>query len=151
MKLAMWLLLAISAFAQGGVDGWRTQGVIYLDHSPHAKLHTVPVSAVRMGDGFWSPRMRINVERSIPTMLEELEEHGVVDNFRRLSGRKQSPHHGPVYTDSDIYKWMEAVAFVLQSGDRPELRAKFDRLTDEILAAQEPSGYLNTYYVDDRA
>ena len=37
-----------------------------------------------------------------------------------------------------------------QSGDRPDLRATIDRLTDEILAAQEPSGYLNTYYVDDR-
>ena len=32
----------------------------------------------------------------------------------------------------------------------PHLRATVDRLTGEILAAQEPSGYLNTYYVDDR-
>src|SRR5205807_2498956 len=36
-----------------------------------------------------------------------------------------------------------------ESEDRPDLRATFDRLTDEILAAQEPSGYLNTYYVDE--
>jgi DUF1680 family protein len=39
---------------------------------------------------------------------------------------------------------------VLESGDRPDLRATVDRLTDEVLAAPEPTGYLNTYYVDDR-
>ncbi len=135
------VVLAAAALAQGIVD---------VDRSPQAKLRSVPVRAVKMGEGFWAGRVRINVERSIPTMLELLEQHGVVDNFRRLSGRKKAERRGPLYTDSDIYKWMEAVAFVLQSGDRPELRATFDRLTDEILAAQEPSGYLNTYYVDDR-
>jgi hypothetical protein len=84
-------------------------------------------------------------------MLQLLEEHGVVDNFRRLSGRKNAGRKGPVYTDSDLYKWMEAAAFVLQSGDRPQLRATLDKLMDDVLAAQEPSGYLNTYYVGDHA
>ena len=124
--------------------------MIDVGHSPHVKLHTVPIRAVRMDDGFWSARMRINVESSIPAMLQELEQHGIVDNFRQLSGGKQAPRRGPLYTDSDIYKWMEAVGYVLQSEDRPDLRATLDRLTDEILAAQEPGGYLNTYYVDER-
>ena len=149
MRTLLWLLLGCSAaLAQTG-DSWRDEGVIYVDHSPHVRLHGVPIRAVRLEDGFWAARRRINVERSIPTMLVELEQHGVMDNFRRLTG-KSAPRRGPLYTDSDIYKWMEAVAFVLQSGDRPELRATVDRLTDEILAAQEPSGYLNTYYVDER-
>ncbi|MGA3077058.1 MAG: beta-L-arabinofuranosidase domain-containing protein, partial [Bryobacteraceae bacterium] len=80
----------------------------------------------------------------------ELEQHGVVDNFRRLEGKKDVPRRGPLYTDSDLYKWMEAVAFVLQSGEQPRLRAEFDRLTGIILAAQEPSGYLNTYWTEER-
>jgi len=69
-----------------------------------------------MDDGFWSSRMRINVERNIPTMLEELERHAVMDNFRRLSGSRQAARRGPLFTDSDIYKWIEAAAFVLESG-----------------------------------
>ena len=32
-----------------------------------------------------------------------------------------------MYSDSDIYKWTEAVGFALQSGDRPELRATADK------------------------
>jgi len=37
-------------------DNWKNEGVIYLDHSLNARLHPVPVSAVRLGDGFWSTR-----------------------------------------------------------------------------------------------
>ncbi|MGE5569047.1 MAG: glycoside hydrolase family 127 protein, partial [Rhodospirillales bacterium] len=128
----------------------RDAGILDVARSPRAKLRNVPVRAVKMGEGFWARRMKVNVEASIPSLLELLEQNGIVDNFRRLSGRKNVPRRGPLYTDSDLYKWMEAAAFVLQSGDDPKLRAAFDRLTDEILAVQEPDGYLNTYWVEAR-
>ncbi len=151
------LLLFVSAFllaaphsALAQKPDAKSRGVIEVSKSPHARLHSVPVEAVKMGEGFWLPRMKTNVERSIPTLLELLEQHGIVDNFRRLSGRKKVERKGPLYTDSDLYKWMEGVAFVLQSGDDPKLRAQLDSLVDEVLAAQEPSGYLNTYYVEER-
>ena len=70
---------------------WRDEGVLYLDHSLNARLHTVPVQAVHIGDGFWSMRRRIATERSLPTLLEELEAHGVVDNFRRLEAHADIP------------------------------------------------------------
>jgi len=150
------LVFPLLVSAQTSASDWKSQGVVHVTHSPHAKLHAVPVRAVKMGDGFWAARRRINVERSIPTMLVELEQHGVADNFLRLEGKKNVARRGPLYTDSDIYKWMEAAAFVLQSGETPEadqtkLRAEFDRLTDIILAAQESSGYLNTYWSEERA
>lgn len=144
-------VVLLGAAALRCADNWRDQGIIYLDHSPRAVQHPVPVRAVTITQGFWYERRKTNVERSIPVMLQLLEEHGVVDNFRRLSGKKDVARRGPLYTDSDLYKWMEAVAFVLQSGDDPKLRSTFDRLTDEILAAQEPSGYLNTYWSGERA
>jgi len=43
------------------------------------------------------------------------------------------------------------VGFALQSGDRPELRAMTDNIIKEVVAVQEPSGYLNTYYAGDKA
>jgi DUF1680 family protein len=147
IKLTALTLLSLSLSA---ADKWQEQGIIYLDHSPNAVMHPVPIRAVKLGDGFWQARRRVNVERSIPTMLDLLEAHGIIDNFRRLSGRKDAPRKGPLYTDSDLYKWMEAVAFVLQSGDNPKLRAKLDTLIDDVRAAQEPSGYLNTNYVGDK-
>ena len=149
--LGAFLAFQTAGFAQADNQAWKAEGIINTSASPKAKLHSVPIRAVTMGSGIWSDRMRTNVEDSIPTLLALLEEHGVVDNFRRLSGRKNAGRRGPLYTDSDLYKWMEAAAFVLQSGDRPQLRQTLDKLIDDVLAAQEPSGYLNTYYVGDRA
>src|ERR1700691_2198758 len=130
---------------------WRDQGILNLANSPYAKLHCVPVRAVTIEAGFWSKRRATNVEHSIPTMRAELEEHGRMDNFRRLVGKSTAPQKGPYYSDSDIYKWTEAVGWVLQSGDRPELRNVTASMIREVVAIQEPSGYLNTYYQGDRA
>jgi DUF1680 family protein len=73
-----------------------------------------------------------------------------MDNFLRLSGRSSAPQKGPVYSDSDIYKWTEAAGFALQSGDQPELRKATEAIIRDVVAIQEPNGYLNTYYVDDK-
>jgi DUF1680 family protein len=128
---------------------WREQGVLNLDRSPYAKLHSVPVRAVTIEEGFWSKRRETNVEHSIPTMREELEAHGRMDNFRRLVGKSSAPQKGPYYSDSDIYKWTEAVGWALQSGDQPALRGVTDSMIREVVAVQEPSGYLNTYFQGD--
>jgi uncharacterized protein len=130
--------------------GWRDQGVENLAKSPHAKLRDIPVRAVRIDGGFWGARREINVTQSIPTMHDLLEVNGRMNNFLRLVGKSDAAQHGPVYSDSDVYKWTEAVGFVLQSGDRPKLRASAEKVIDEVVAVQEPGGYLNTYYVDDR-
>ena len=125
---------------------WKDQGVENLAKSPHAKLRDIPVHAVTIQSGFWGRRREINVTKSIPSMHDLLEANGRMNNFRRLVGKSNAPQIGPVFSDSDVYKWTEAVGFVLQSGDRPELRALAEKLIDEVVAVQEPNGYLNTYY-----
>jgi len=55
-----------------------------------------------------------------------------------------------MYSDSDIYKWTEAVGYALQSDPDPALQKMTDAQIREIVAVQEPSGYLNTFYIEDR-
>ncbi|MBL8219086.1 MAG: glycoside hydrolase family 127 protein [Bryobacterales bacterium] len=140
--LALLTVLTSLAAAQT----WQNKPVLDTASSPKAVLQGVPVSAVRIDEGFWSARRKVNVEVSLPTLLTLFEEKGILDNFRRISGRKQVARRGPLFTDSDVYKWLEAVGFVLQSGPSPALRSKAEAVIDEIVAAQEPSGYLNTFY-----
>jgi uncharacterized protein len=130
---------------------WRDQGILNLAKSPYAKLRSVPVRAVTIEAGFWSPRRETNVGTSIPSMGKLLEANGRMDNFRRLTGKSTAAQRGPVYSDSDIYKWLEAVGFALQSTERPELRAVADKDIRDIVAAQQADGYLNTYYVQEHA
>lgn len=131
-------------------EDWRNAGVIDLSNSPYAKLKTVPIRAVTIEDGFWSQRRKTNVASSIPSMHDELLAHGRMDNFLRLEGKSSETQKGPVFSDSDIYKWTEAAAFTLQTKDNPKLRNTVQTTIREVVAVQEPSGYLNTYYVEDR-
>ena len=139
-----------TAVALTDAPAWKDQGIENLAKSPHAKLRDIPVRAVTITGGFWGQRREINVTKSIPTMHDLLEANGRMNNFRRLVGKSTAAQIGPVFSDSDVYKWTEAVGFVLQSADRPELRASAEKLIDEVVTVQEPSGYLNTYYQDDR-
>lgn len=145
------LLAAASLVAQPASESWKDQGILNLTRSPHAKLHSVPIRAVTINQGFWAERRKTNLEKSIPTMREVLLTNGRMENFRRLIGKSKAAQNGPVYGDAHVYKWLEAVGFALQSGDLPELRKATEEIINDVVAAQEPGGYLNTYYVDDRA
>jgi uncharacterized protein len=128
---------------------WKDAGVIATRNSPYAKLKSVPVQAVTIETGFWSKRRTINVDSSIPSMRQQLLDHGRMDNFLRLEGKSQAAQKGPVFSDSDIYKWIEAAAFAMQTQPLPDLRSQTDTMIREVVAVQEPTGYLNTYYVGD--
>jgi uncharacterized protein len=131
-------------------EDWKAAGILDLSHSPYARLKTVPVAAVTIREGFWQKRRQTNVDSSIPSMHDELIEHGRMDNFLRLEGKSDAPQRGPVFSDSDIYKWLESVGWALQSGDQPQLRSQAETMIRQVVAVQEPSGYLNTYYNGDR-
>jgi DUF1680 family protein len=132
--------------------------VVNTTHSPHAALRPVPIGAVRLGGdasgagspGFWQPRREANRARAIPRLLELLEEHGVIDNFRRLHG-KPVERRGLLFTDSDLYKWMEAAAWALADETDNTLGVWLEEVIDAVLPAQGADGYLNTWFVDARA
>ncbi|MCE5237949.1 glycoside hydrolase family 127 protein [bacterium] len=125
--------------------------ILDTSHSPHVRLHTVPLPAVRLADdAFWTPLRRGNVENGLPRLHGLLEENGHMDNFRRLAG-KDVARRGPLFTDSDLYKWIEAAGYVLQTEDHPDLRSLLEADIADIAAAQGDDGYLSTYFIEERA
>src|SRR5947207_9260678 len=85
------LLMPVWLRTQPTDQPWRDQGVIYVDKSAYAKLHTIPVRAVTIRDGFWAQRRRVALEKSLPSARLQLEANGYIDNFRRLSEGKDVP------------------------------------------------------------
>lgn len=114
--------------------------------SPRVRLHPVPVTAVTLGDGFWKPRLTTNREVSVPHLFDMLKEHGVLRNFQRISGEARVGREGALFTDSDLYKWIEAAAWALATGDSPLIRKQIDEAIGVIGPAQQPDGYLNTFH-----
>lgn len=132
--------------AQVASADWKNKPVLDTSRSPKSLLHGVPVSAVKLNEGFWTNRRKVTVDASLPSLLELFEQKGIIDNFRRIGGSKDVARRGPLYTDSDVYKWLEAIGFVLQEREHPTLRQAGAKVIDLIAEAQEPSGYINTYY-----
>lgn len=125
------------------------RSIVDSSNSPHAVLDAVPPSAVRLAAGFWRDRLEANRSAGLPALLDRLEAHGAVDNFRRLAGHA-APRRGLHFADSDVYKWVEAAAWSLGNESDPELEKRLSDVVDAIAAAQDDDGYLHTAHRDDR-
>ncbi len=75
-----------------------------------------------------------------------IEKSHCIDNFRIAAGLMEGSHYGMVFQDSDLAKWIEAVAYQLQAANDPDLEKNADEAIDIIEKAQMPDGYLNTFY-----
>ena len=129
---------------------YTTMGIFIVDtsSSPHARLRPVSMSNVKLTDSFWSPRLDILINVTLPTMYSLLEETGRIDNFRRVSGKVKNPFRGLLYNDSDVYKWIEATAWALVSRHSEQLTKVLNDVVNIIAEAQLPDGYINTYFYD---
>ena len=55
--------------------------------------------------------------------------------------------YGFLFQDSDFAKWIEAVAYSLTQHPDPELERTADEAIALVCAAQQPDGYLDTFYI----
>ena len=69
-----------------------------------------------------------------------------IENFKIAAGISKGSHYGMVFQDSDVYKWLEAAAYALHQHYDEDLRHIADGVVDLLAAAQQPDGYLNTYF-----
>ncbi len=74
------------------------------------------------------------------------EKSHAIENFKVAAGRAQGTHYGWTFQDSDVYKWLETVAYSLREKMDPELEKKALEVIDLIADAQEEDGYLDTFY-----
>jgi uncharacterized protein len=133
LSLATISLLAVSSFGA--------------DEAPLLKLRPVPFTAVRITDTFWAPRQETNRVASIPVNLENLEKSGNLENFRLAAKGAREGFRGPVFMDSDVYKALEAAACSLATHPDPALDKRLDEIIATLAAAQQPDGYLNSYFI----
>jgi len=110
-------------------------------------------SRARIRDDYWNAYRALVRNTVLPYQWEALndrvpgaEPSYAIRNFRIAAGDEQGEFGGLVFQDSDVAKWLEAVAYALADERDPEL----ERIADEAIAlvakAQWPDGYLNTYY-----
>jgi len=117
-----------------------------------SRLRPLGLGQVRLVDGFWADRARLNREHTIPHGFEQLQNHGTLNNLRLAAGtdgeyQALADTSGTTFPflDSDVYKWLEAVGWELGRAADPDLAAAADVAIALVAAAQQADGYLNSY------
>ncbi|MBR5233598.1 MAG: glycoside hydrolase family 127 protein [Clostridia bacterium] len=96
-------------------------------------------------DGFWQKKVDLVSEVSVFNVYKRFKETGRFDalscNWKK--GDRNEPH---IFWDSDIAKWIESVAFILEKRKNPELEKYVDEAINTIADNQEECGYFNSCY-----
>jgi DUF1680 family protein len=108
-----------------------------------------PVAAddVHLSEGFWHARQELNRRKLLDHCDRWIESMGWYDAFRvAAGGAADRPLLGKLFTDADVYKLLEAFAWEVAARPDEARERRLKELSAMVAAAQEPDGYLNTYF-----
>ena len=118
------------------------------------QLKSLSLRQVEIKDGFWKKYLELVRGHVIPYQWEALNDRiegaapsYCIRNMKAAAGLTREPFGGCVFQDSDLYKWLEAVAYSLMWHPDAALEAQADGVIDLMEKAQQPDGYLDTYYI----
>ncbi|MEM6160851.1 beta-L-arabinofuranosidase domain-containing protein [Erwinia sp. P6884] len=113
----------------------------------------IPLQQIAVTDTFWLTYQRLVKDVVIPYQWRALnddvagaEPSHAIANFRIAAGQQEGEFYGMVFQDSDVAKWLEAVAYLLAKTADAQLEKTADEVIELIGKVQQPDGYLNTYF-----
>lgn len=140
--MKQYLLLAASAFLLQGCQTSKED----IKEQPLKMIEQIDFSHVKINDNFWSPRLSKHVSATLPVCIDQIENQtGRIRNFENAA-KGEGEHSGIFFDDSDVYKALEGMAYSLINNPDPELEKNADEWIDKFAAAQQPDGYINTFY-----
>ena len=95
--------------------------------------------------GDWQRR---NSTRTLPHCVDKVVASGALANLERVAagGRGQLPHEGMHFSDSDVYKTLEAAGWDSVRGLSGEVKDFVERATTAMAQAQRVDGYINSWF-----
>ena len=108
---------------------------------------------IKIEDPFWGHMQQLVTDVVIPfqeSVLHDeqpdVEKSHAIENFKIAAGLSEGEFYGMVFQDSDVAKWLEGVAYSLVIKPDADLEKRADEIIDIVAKAQQPDGYLNTYF-----
>lgn len=97
-------------------------------------------------DGFWKTKQ---------DMLKNTTVYAVYDRFKdthrfdalKCAWREGQPDIPHIFWDSDVAKWIEGVAYLLEKEDRTDLRTIVEEAIDDIIENADENGYFNSHFL----
>ncbi|MFU8875712.1 glycoside hydrolase family 127 protein [Micromonospora sp. SL4-19] len=112
------------------------------------RLRPLGLGEVRITDGFWAERQSVNAATTLEHIQHWLEREGWLGNFdlAATKGDLARERRGREFSDSEIYKFLEAMAWEIGRTGDADLESRFRAVVRRVADAQEPDGYLNTKF-----
>lgn len=117
-------------------------GVTASPRAAEYPLASVPFTDVKLTGAFWSGRQITNRVVTLAHNFAEMEKQGSLGAFRILSGDSKEKYHGYTWGDSDVYKTLEGVQYLLRTQPDAALEQKAEGLIAQIARSQAPTGFL---------
>jgi len=105
-------------------------------------MESVHFSKIRLDGGFWGRYEDTVRNVTVPAIYKQFSETG---RFAALQCTKDVESH--IYWDSDVAKWIEAVAYLTETHGEAELEKLVDEAVENIVRNQLPNGYFNSCYI----
>lgn len=108
-------------------------------------MKNVSFQSVELTGGFLFDRQELNRKTTIHAVYDRFVETGrfAAFNFDYKKGDAITPHF---FWDSDVAKWLESAAYILQKHAVPGLERIVDETVEKIKAHQLEDGYFNIYH-----
>ncbi len=107
-------------------------------------MKSVSFDKINLG-GFWKNRFEINKNATIPMVYDRFSDTGRFDAFK-FDWKEDEPNRPHIFWDSDVAKWLEAVAYSVAKCPDEKLEAIVDGVVDLIEKNQDENGYFNIYF-----
>lgn len=107
-------------------------------------MKSVTFDKINLG-GYWKKRFDLTKAVTIPTIYDRFSETGRFDAFR-FEWKEGDPNRPHIFWDSDVAKWIEAVAYIITKSPDGKLEAILDGIVDLIEKNQDENGYFNVYF-----
>ncbi len=107
-------------------------------------VKTVPCSAVNITDGFWKTKQDMVKNSTRDAVYDRFKETYRFEAFKCETDSRYRPH---IFWDSDVAKWMEGAAYLLQKERDPKVEKIIDDVVAQIVKNADENGYFNSYFL----
>lgn len=115
--------------------------------APAGPRRGLGVGELLLDGGFWGALQETNARATLGHCLDWMEELGWLGNFDRVAaGATGGERPGWQFSDSEVYKLLEAMAWEHGRTGDPAVEALLSKVVDRVAAAQDEDGYLNTCF-----
>ncbi|MBO1752640.1 glycoside hydrolase family 127 protein [Actinotalea sp. BY-33] len=111
------------------------------------RLRPLGLAEVSITDGFWADLQGLNASSLIEHCETWIERTGWAANFdAAVEGRLPKDRRGREFSDSEIYKLLEAMSWEVGRTGDAALDGRLRALAARVARAQEPDGYVSTMF-----